>query len=115
MTVQNRYNLADRQSEPVLDYCTREQIGFIPWAPLAAGSLAESSKAVERVATQLGATASQVALAWLLRKSPVILPIPGTASVTHLEANARAAVLELDDDAFEALDSESIGPSPLAR
>jgi aryl-alcohol dehydrogenase-like predicted oxidoreductase len=116
VSVQNRYNLTDRKSEPVLDYCTREGLGFIPWAPLGSGSLAESGGAVERIATTLGASASQVTLAWLLQKSPVMLPIPGTASVAHLEENTRAAVLSLDKSVFEELDShESIGRTPIAR
>ena len=105
MSVQNRYNLVDRQSEPVLDYCTREQLGFIPWFPLATGSLAKAGGPVGQASTRLSVTPSEVALAWLLRKSAVMLPIPGTASVAHLEENTRAAVVELDDAVFEELDA----------
>jgi len=96
-TVQNRYNLVDRGSEDVLAYCTREGIGFIPWFPLATGKLAKQGSVLERTATQLGATPAQVALAWLLRKSPVMLPIPGTSKVSHLEENVAAALVQLDE------------------
>jgi pyridoxine 4-dehydrogenase len=96
-TVQNLYNLSDRHSEAVLDYCTREKIGFIPWFPLAAGKLSEPGGALLKAAERLGATPSQVALAWLLKKSPVMLPIPGTANIRHLEENTNAALLEIDD------------------
>ena len=102
-TVQNRYNLADRQSEPLLEYCTREKIGFIPWFPLATGKLAKAGGPVARVAEQLGAQPAQVALAWLLRKSPIMLPIPGTSSVKHLEENAAGALLELSDAMMKEL------------
>jgi pyridoxine 4-dehydrogenase len=94
-TVQNRYNLVDRRSEDVLEYCEREGIGFIPWAPVEAGSLAQPGGPVDDVASATGASAAQVALAWLLARSPVILPIPGTSSVAHLEDNMGAAGLEL--------------------
>jgi pyridoxine 4-dehydrogenase len=103
VTVQNRYNLVDRDSEDVLAYCARERIGFIPWFPLATGKLARPGSVLERTATQLGATPAQVALAWLLRKSPVMLPIPGTSKVRHLEENVAAALLDLDDSAVDAL------------
>jgi pyridoxine 4-dehydrogenase len=102
-TVQNQYNLAYRNSEGVLDYCTRKNIGFIPWFPLATGDLAKPHGALTRIARQLGATPAQVALAWLLKKSPVMLPIPGTSKVTHLEENVAAALLELDDSIMEEL------------
>jgi aryl-alcohol dehydrogenase-like predicted oxidoreductase len=102
-TVQNRYNLVDRGSEEVLAYATRENIGFIPWSPLATGKLAKPGSVLERAATQLGATPAQVALAWLLRKSPVMLPIPGTSTVRHLEENVAAALIELDDSVEESL------------
>jgi aryl-alcohol dehydrogenase-like predicted oxidoreductase len=102
-TVQNRYNLVDRGSEDVLAYATRENIGFIPWSPLATGKLAKPGSVLERAATQLGATPAQVALAWLLRKSPVMLPIPGTSTVRHLEENVAAALIELDDSVEESL------------
>jgi aryl-alcohol dehydrogenase-like predicted oxidoreductase len=95
-SVQNRYNLADKYSEPVLDYCTKHNIGFIPWYPLATGSLAKPGGALAMVANRLGVRPAQVALAWLLRKSPVMLPIPGTSSVAHLEENIQAALLDLD-------------------
>lgn len=103
-TVQNLYHLARRDSEDVLAYCEAEGIGFIPWYPLAAGSLAQPGGLLDQVAAEHGATRAQVALAWLLRKSPVMLPIPGTSRVAHLEQNVAAASLTLGDDAFEALD-----------
>ncbi|HEX3313997.1 MAG TPA: aldo/keto reductase [Gemmataceae bacterium] len=96
VTVQNRYNLADRGSEAVLDYCTRENIGFIPWFPLATGNLAKAGGPLAKAATRLDAQPAQVALAWLLAKSPVMLPIPGTSKVKHLEENTAAALLKLD-------------------
>ncbi|WP_420994192.1 aldo/keto reductase [Cupriavidus sp. 30B13] len=103
-TVQNRYNLGDRSSEAVLDYCTDNGIGFIPWYPLAAGALARKGSVLDEIARKLGATPGQVALAWLLRKSPAMLPIPGTSNVAHLEENAAAAALVLPDTDFQALD-----------
>ena len=103
-TVQNLYNLVNRKSEEVLDYCQRENIGFIPWYPLAAGSLAREGSVLVSIAGRLGATPSQVALAWLLRRSPVMLPIPGTGKVRHLEENTAAAGLSLTDEDFRALD-----------
>ena len=96
VTVQNRYNLADRGSEAVLDYGTRENIGFIPWFPLATGNLAKPGGPLAKGAARLGAQPAQVALAWLLAKSPVMLPIPGTSKVKHLEENNAAALLQLD-------------------
>jgi pyridoxine 4-dehydrogenase len=102
-TVQNQYNLAYRRFEDVLNYCTREDIGFIPWFPLATGDLAKPGGTLAKVARRLGAQPAQVALAWLLRKSPVMLPIPGTSKVKHLEENAAAALLELDDSIMEEL------------
>jgi pyridoxine 4-dehydrogenase len=96
VTVQNRYNLADRAAEAVLDYCTKENIGFIPWFPLATGNLAKPGGQLAKAAARLGAQPAQVALAWLLAKSPVMLPIPGTSKVTHLEENMAAALLKLD-------------------
>jgi pyridoxine 4-dehydrogenase len=101
-TVQNQFNLAYRHSEDVLDYCTRKNIGFIPWFPLATGDLAKPHGTLTRIARQLGAQPAQVALAWLLKKSPVILPIPGTSKVKHLEENAAAALLNLDDSTMKA-------------
>ncbi|HEX8905790.1 MAG TPA: aldo/keto reductase [Longimicrobiaceae bacterium] len=107
-SVQNRYNLQDRaQWEEVVDHCGREGIAFIPWFPLAAGPLAREGGPVERIAQKLGATPGQVALAWLLRRSPVMLPIPGTSKVAHLEENVAAARLELDDAAMRELDEAS--------
>src|SRR5699024_10367214 len=103
-SVQNRYNVSDRKSEDVLNYCAENGIAFLPWAPLDAGRLAEKGGPVDAAAERLGATHSQVALAWLLHRSPVMLPIPGTSSVAHLEANIAAADLELDDDALTDLD-----------
>lgn len=106
VSVQNRYNLVDRQSEDVLDYCTNKKIGFIPWAPLSSGSLARPDSMLSKLAAEFGATPGQVALAFLLKRSPVILPIPGTGSVEHLEENVAAAALELSDAQFAALDKE---------
>ena len=103
-TVQNRYNLSDRQSEAVLDYCERKGIGFIPWFPLAAGDLARSGSALDVIARRHQATPSQIALAWLLRRSSVMLPIPGTGKVAHLEENVAAAAIKLSDQDFAELD-----------
>jgi len=104
-TVQNLYNLGDRKHEAVLDYCTREGIGFIPWYPLNTGKLIreDGHGPLADAAKTLGATASQVALAWLLQRSPAMLPIPGTSKVAHLEENTAAAALELPEDVFETL------------
>ena len=103
-TVQNKYNLTDRASEAVLTYCTAEKIGFIPWFPIASGKLAERGGAVDRAAKADNATPAQIALAWLLKKSPVILPIPGTSTVKHLEENCGAANVVLSDEQIGALD-----------
>jgi pyridoxine 4-dehydrogenase len=103
VSVQNLFNLADRSAEPVLDYAQAEGIAFIPWFPLATGRLAEPGGPLGELADELGATPAQLALAWLLRRSPVMLPIPGTASVAHLEQNIAAAALELTDEQFERL------------
>src|SRR3954454_6690954 len=97
-TVQNRFNLADRASEDVLDACEERGIGFIPWFPLATGSLAQPGGPLDEIAERHGAKPSQVALAWLLARSPVMLPIPGTGSVEHLEENVAAGDLVLSDD-----------------
>ena len=105
-TVQNRYNLVDRASEDELDYCERHGIGFIPWYPLAAGRLAERGSLLDTVAKRHGATPSQIALAWVLKRSPVMLPIPGTSKVAHLEENVAAANFELSSAEFDALDRE---------
>jgi len=104
-TVQNLYNLTNRQSEDVLDYCEAEGIGFIPWFPLAAGELAKPGGPVAEIAEAHEATTGQVALAWLLARSPVMLPIPGTGSVDHLEENVAAAELQLSDDERATLDA----------
>jgi len=103
VSVQNRYNLTDRAAEDVLDYCDREGIGFIPWYPLATGELARPGGPLAQVAERLKATPAQVALAWLLKRSPVMLPIPGTSRVAHLEENVAAATLTLGDEEFAAL------------
>jgi pyridoxine 4-dehydrogenase len=104
-TVQNLYNLTNRQSQDVLDYATAEGIAFIPWFPIATGDLAKPDSPVAAIATELDATPSQVALAWLLQKSPVILPIPGTKSVEHLTENMGAAGLHLSDEDMARLDA----------
>jgi pyridoxine 4-dehydrogenase len=102
-TVQNRYNVDDRTWDEVLDHCAANGIGFIPWYPLAVGTLADAGGPVEEAANRLGATQAQVALAWLLRRSPVMLPIPGTTQVDHLEENVAAAALELSDEEYERI------------
>jgi pyridoxine 4-dehydrogenase len=104
-TVQNRYNLADRADEDVLDYCQKNGIGFIPWYPLAAGDLAKPGGALDAAAKAHNATASQIALAWVLKRSPVMLPIPGTSRVSHLEENVAGADITLTDAEFAALDA----------
>jgi aryl-alcohol dehydrogenase-like predicted oxidoreductase len=103
-TVQNRYNLTDRGSDDVLRHCTERGIGFVPWFPLAAGELTKPGGAVHEAAEKLDATPSQVALAWLLQRSSIMLPIPGTSSVAHLEENVAAAGLKLDLDTVNELD-----------
>lgn len=103
-TVQNRYNLVDRGSEDVLDYCERNGIGFIPWFPLAAGDLARPGGVLDSLAKRHAATAGQIALAWMLKRSPVMLPIPGTSKVSHLEQNVAAARIQLSDDEFLELE-----------
>jgi aryl-alcohol dehydrogenase-like predicted oxidoreductase len=104
VTVQNRYNLVDRQGEDVLVHCEKHGIGFIPWAPLSSGALVQPGSPLKEIAAELKATPGQVALAWMLRRSKVILPIPGTSSVDHLVENVGGAGLVLPDDAFAALD-----------
>lgn len=106
-TVQNRFNLTDRASEQVLDYCASRQIGFIPWYPLASGALARPDSILNRMAKAHGAAAGQIALAWALKKSPVVLPIPGTGKVSHLEENVAAASLSLSDADAAALEAEA--------
>lgn len=105
-TVQNRYNLVDRGSEDVLEHCETHGIGFIPWAPLASGDLAKPGSLLDRVARAHGASPSQIALAWVLKRSKVMLPIPGTSKVSHLEDNVAAAGIRLSDEDFDALDRE---------
>jgi pyridoxine 4-dehydrogenase len=104
-TVQNRYNVADRASEDVLRYCEEHGIGFIPWYPLAAGSLTQTGSPLQKIAAQRGVSAGQIALAWLLKRSPVILPIPGTSKRTHLRENVAAAEISLSDQEFAALEA----------
>jgi len=103
VTVQNLYNLGHRDAEPLLDHCEEQEIGFIPWFPLATGGLATPGGPLAALSEEHGASPSQLALAWLLRRSPVILPIPGTSSVAHLEENVAGAEVALSDDQFEAL------------
>ncbi|HEY0357687.1 MAG TPA: aldo/keto reductase [Mycobacteriales bacterium] len=103
VSVQNRYNLTDRHSEDVVDYCETAGIAFIPWAPLATGTLAQPGSVLAEAAARHDATPSQLALAWLLRRSPVILPIPGTGSVAHLEENIAGAGVQLTDAEYDAL------------
>lgn len=105
-TVQNLYNLAHRASEDVLRYCEEQHIGFIPWFPLAAGALAREGGPLDTISKKLGASPSQVALAWVLQRSPVMLPIPGTSKVSHLRENTVAATLKLSDADFKALDAQ---------
>ena len=108
-TVQNRYNLVDRGSEEVLDYCTRQGIGFIPWFPLAAGDLAGPGSVLDSMARKYGVKPSQIALAWMLKRSPVMLPIPGTSKAAHLEENVAAVAVQLSDEDFAALDRAGRG------
>jgi aryl-alcohol dehydrogenase-like predicted oxidoreductase len=103
VSVQNRYNLTDRGSEDVLEYCEANKLGFIPWFPIASGSLAKPGGVLDQLTKQTGATHSQLALAWLLKRSPVILPIPGTSTRDHLEDNCGAADVQLSDAQFKQL------------
>jgi pyridoxine 4-dehydrogenase len=109
VTVQNRYNLEDRDSEDVLEACESAGIGFIPWFPLATGRLAEPGGPLDRIARERDATPGQIALAWLLARSPVMLPIPGTSSIEHLEENLGAAEIELSQDEVVEIGSASGG------
>jgi len=104
VSVQNRYRIADRGSEDVLEYCEKEKMGFIPWFPLAAGQVSREDSPIRRLAAHLKATPSQVALAWLLARSPVMLPIPGTSRVEHLVENVTAAELKIDANQMQELD-----------
>jgi len=109
VTVQNRYNLTDRRSDDVLETCEAEGLGFLPWYPLAVGDLARTTGPLAEVASRLGASPGQVALAWLLHRSRVMLPIPGTSKVSHLEENVAAAGLRLTGEDMRALDV--LGPA----
>ena len=104
VSVQNKYNLTERKSEPTLRFCEDHNIAFLPWYPMAAGKLAHGGHAVSDFAQEQGITLNQLSLAWLLQRSPVMLPIPGTSSVEHLEENARAADLTLPDETWEAFE-----------
>jgi pyridoxine 4-dehydrogenase len=109
VTVQNRYNLEDRRSEDVLDACEAEGIGFLPWFPIATGRLAEAGGPLDRIAREHDATPAQIALAWLLARSPVMLPIPGTSQIEHLEENLAATRIELSADEVAEIGSASEG------
>lgn len=104
-TVQNRYNLADRTDEAVLDYCEQNGIGFIPWFPLGSGDLTRPGGSLDQIAKAHDATPGQIALAWTLQRSPVMLPIPGTSRVAHLEQNVAAAALRLSDEEMRQLNA----------
>lgn len=105
VSVQNEYNIANRKSEKVLEYCDQNKIGFIPWFPVAAGKLAQPGGKLDQAAKKHGATVAQLSLAWLLHRSPVMLPIPGTSSIAHLEENMQAAGLELSENEWQDLES----------
>lgn len=107
VTVQNRYNLTDRSSEPVLEACEKDGIGFIPWAPVAGGELAREGGPLDQAAGRHGVTISQLSIAWTLHRSPVMLPIPGTSKVSHLEENMKAAELELTEEEWAGLEGEA--------
>ena len=104
VSVQNRYNIGDRAHEDVVDYCTKHNIAFIPWFPVAAGKLAQPGRKLDAVAKEHSATVSQLSLAWLLRRSPVMLPIPGTSSVAHLEENVAAVEVDLSDREWKEIE-----------
>ena len=104
VTVQNRYNATDRSSEAVLDYCEAEGIGFIPWYPVASGVLARGGGGLDELARDRGVSVAQLSIAWLLARSPVMLPIPGTSQVAHLEKNCAAAEVTLDRATYDAID-----------
>jgi len=107
VSVQNQFNIGDRKHDDTVAYCSKENIGFIPWFPVAAGKLANPGGLLDKAAQKYGSTVSQLALAWLLHHSPVILPIPGTSSVKHLEENTAAASVHLSDDEWKRLESEA--------
>ena len=111
VSVTNEYNLVNRSWEAVVDYAEAEGLAFIPWFPVAQGALARPGGPLDAIAAELGATPAQVALAWLLRRSPAMLPIPGTSSLAHLEENVAAARLELSDEQFETLrEASAVAP-----
>ena len=107
VSVQNEYNLGDRKHEDVVDYCEQNKLAFIPWYPVAAGKLAQPGGKLDQAAKQHGATVSQLSLAWLLHRSPVILPIPGTSSIEHLEENIGAAVVNLSDAEWKQIEDSA--------
>jgi pyridoxine 4-dehydrogenase len=107
VSVQNQYNLADRKHEEVLNYCEKHNLAFIPWFPVGAGQLTKPGGPLDETARRHNASVAQLALAWLLHRSPVILPIPGTSSVAHLEENVRAATLQLDSDEWKTLENRA--------
>jgi aryl-alcohol dehydrogenase-like predicted oxidoreductase len=107
VSVQNLYNLGNRQSEAVVDYCASHHLGFIPWFPLAAGEMARAGSVLDQAARRHDASISQLALAWLLQRSPVMLPIPGTSSVTHLEENLRGAGVKLSDAEWKEIEQSA--------
>jgi pyridoxine 4-dehydrogenase len=109
VSVQNEYNLTTRKSEAVLDYCTEHGLGFIPWFPVAAGKLAAPGGKLDEAAKRHGATVSQLSLAWLLHRSPVLLPIPGTTSIEHLEQNIKAADLDLSESEWNEIEAAAKG------
>ncbi len=104
VTVQNRYNIGDREHEPTLNYCEQNKLGFIPWFPVAAGKLARPGGPLDEAARKHGVSVAQLSIAWLLHRSPVMLPIPGTSSVAHLEENVASAALKMSDDDWSALE-----------
>lgn len=108
VSVQNRYSLTDRAHEPIVDYCTRERLAFIPWYPLGAGALTAAGGKIDRIAARLGSTMTQLALAWLLQRSPVMIPIPGTSRVDHLEEDFAASAVRLDAQAVRDLDRATL-------
>jgi aryl-alcohol dehydrogenase-like predicted oxidoreductase len=114
VSVQNLYNLGDRKHEDVVDYCEKTNIAFIPWFPVGSGGLARPGNPLEKVAKAHNATLAQLAIAWLLHRSPVILPIPGTSSIAHLEENVAAAALKLSDSDWKALESTAKSSSARA-
>ncbi len=107
VSVQNRYNITDRAQEPVLEICARDGIAFIPWAPIAGGRMARAGGPLDTLAAAHGATIGQLCIAWLLRRSPVMLPIPGTSKVAHLDQNMAAARLSIPDEAWAKLEADA--------